>query len=476
MTGTNERFIPRRRGYLTVLRGMLVLSVVMLLWGCSGSEASHRRGHTEPGWPDTLRVATLYSPTSYFIYRGEKMGYDYDLLEELVNDKGMTLDLRIANTLAQAVAMLDSGTVDLIAYEVPITSQYRGRVIPAGTENITTQVLVQPADPDDGELITDVTELVGREVYVEADSKYQTRLEHLNRELGGGIIIHPVSRDTLITEDLIRMVSNGEAPLTVVDSDIAALNKGYYGHLDTGLELSFAQRSAWGVSPEMPWLADSIDSWMSHGRPLENQARLLKRYFEQSRGNIVPDDAAFPGGRISKYDDLFRKYAAEIGWDWRLLAAQSYTESRFKPNATSWAGARGLMQIMPSTGRAYGLYGSRMYDPEASIATAVKILGDLDKRLESRIPDRDERIKFVLASYNAGAGHVYDAVSLAKKYGMKADRWDNNVEKAILMKMNPKYYRDPVVKYGYSRGRETYDYVRRIFDYYDRAVAAGVPS
>lgn len=449
--------------------------MAVLLGSCGHTDSStaEHQSMTGHGWPDTLRVATLYSPTSYFMYRGKTMGYDYELLEELVDDKHMTLDLRVASSLSQAVAMLDSGIVDLIAYEVPVTAEYKGKVIPTGTENITTQVLVQPSS---GDRITDVTQLPGREVFVEADSKYQARLENLNRELGGGIIIRPVSRDTIITEDLIAMVADGTAPLTVVDSDIAALNSSYYGDLDVGLELSFGQRSAWGVSPRTPWLADSIDSWMSHGRPLENQAMLLKRYFEVSKGNFVTDDPAFVGGRISKYDELFKKYAATIGWDWRLLAAQSYTESKFKPNARSWAGARGLMQIMPGTGRSYGLYGNRMYDPEASIATAVKILGDLDKRLAERVPDPEERIKFVLAAYNAGPGHIYDAVSLADKYGLKPDRWDNNVEKAILMKMNPRYYRDPVVKYGYSRGRETYDYVQRIYDFYDRAVTAGVAA
>lgn len=446
----------------------LILACVAAGEGCSSPANGDKQTDTaDHRLPDTLRVVTLYSPTSYFIYRGQPMGYDYDLVERLAADKGMVLKLEVASSLNAAVEMLDSGKVDLIAYDVPVTAEYRNKVIPAGPEIITNQVLVQPAGGDS--LIRDVTDLVGRTVYVAEGSKYHSRLINLNEELGGGITIRPVDRDTLITEDLIGMVNRGEIPLTIVDSDIAALNKGYYPDLDISLPVSLDQRAAWGVAPDHQWLADSIDAWATETRPRQEQAMLLKRYFEQSKTEYDALAANFAGGRISPYDDLFKKYAAEIGWDWRLLAAQAHTESRFKPNATSWAGARGLMQIMPATARDYGVSAKQLYDPETSVRTAARFIADLDKWLKSRIPDDKERQKFILAAYNAGVAHVYDAIALAKKYKMNPGIWSGNVEKAILMKMNPRYYRDPVVRYGYSRGRETYDYVRRIYDFYDRA-------
>lgn len=447
---------------------LMITAFVGASEGCSPTGSSREGADTVAHrLPDTLRVATLYSPTGYFIYRGQPMGYDYDLVERLAADKGMALKLEVAPSLSAAIDMLDSGKVDLIAYDVPVTAEYRDRVIPAGPEVITNQVLVQPLKADT--LITDVTQLVGRTVYVEQDSKYHARLTNLNEELGGGIDIRPVDRDTLITEDLIGMVDRGEIPLTIVDSDIAAMNKGYYPDLDISLPLSFDQRAAWGVAPANRWLADSINAWAAETRPRQEQALLLKRYFEQSKNEYDPLGNNFAGGRISPYDHLFRKYAGEIGWDWRLLAAQAHTESRFKPKATSWAGARGLMQIMPATARDYGVGAKQLYDPETSIKTAVRYLADLDKWLAGRIPDDTERQKFILAAYNAGVAHVYDAIALADKYKMNPNQWNGNVEKAILMKMNPRYYRDPVVKYGYSRGRETFDYVRRIYAFYDQA-------
>ncbi len=448
---------------ISVLTATAAIAAAAVLSSCAHSAHSgddHRM-------PDTLKVATLYSPTSYFIYRGQPMGYDYTLVDSLAKQKGMALDLKVVKNLSEAVAMLDSGKIDLIAYDVPITEHYRKYTIPCGPENFTEQVLVQPKIQGKP-AITDVTGLIGREVYVEKDSKYLRRLQNLNDELGGGIEIHTVDQDSLITEDLISMVNDGKIPMTVVDSDIARLNRTYYPGLDIDLPVSLAQRASWAVAPDKKWLADSIDTWFAQASPQETNHELLKQLFEQSKYNpTVSFD--FSKGYISQYDNLFKKYAPGIGWDWRLMAAQAYQESRFRPNARSWAGARGLMQIMPATARGYRTSVSQLNNPETSVKVASKLLDDIDRYLLKYVPNDKERLKFVIAAYNVGIAHVYDAIALARKYGLDPQVWDDNVSKAILMKMNPKYYNDPVVKYGYCRGTETVDYVEKITDFYEHA-------
>ncbi len=419
--------------------------------------------------PDTLRVATLYSPTSFFIYREQRMGYDYDLVSRLCADKGMVLKLDVATSLAGAVEMLDSGTVDLIAYEVPVTALYREHVLPCGVESITRQVLVQPKAKKGEELITDVTQLVGRDVYVEKDSKYHQRMLHLNDELGGGIRIHPIDCDTLITEDLIAMVSDGEIPLTVVDSDIARINKTYYNDLDITLDISFEQRAAWGVSPEKPWLADSISAWTHQTKPRTEQAALLKRYFEMSKRSPSIYTFDFSRGRISPFDHLFKRYAKTIGWDWRLFAAQGFAESRFDSTQVSWAGARGIMQIMPATARAYGLTAETISHNEPSISTAAKIISTLDRTFKRKVEEPEERKKFIIAAYNSGPAHILDAIALAEKYGYDTQRWDGQVAQALLLKSKPEYYNDPVCKYGYFSGRQTIRYVQEVYSFYERS-------
>lgn len=452
-----------------------IISLVVAACGSSGNNTQSDAASSDTSivthtLPDTLRVGTLYSPTSYFIYRETKMGYDYDLVSRFAEDKNIAVDLVIANNLSQAVALLDSGKIDLLAYEVPITAEYLDHVIPCGVENITNQVLVQPRS--DSVRITDVTMLIGRDVYVEKDSKYYARMMNLNNELGGGINIRTVERDTLITEDLIAMVSNGEIPLTVVDSDIARINKTYYPKLDITLKVSFPQRSAWGVAPSNKWLADSINNWADGESPRQQRAKLLKRYYELSKrqegSNIYILD--FKNGRMSPFDHLFKQHAKELGWDWRLLSSVAYAESRYDSTQVSWAGARGIMQLMPATARAFGLTAENMTHNEANIKAAVKVFQSLNRTFSSRVKDPQERTKFLLAAYNSGPAHIIDAIAIAKKIGKRPDVWDGNVAEALMLKSNPEYYNDPTVcKYGYFRGRQTYEYVRVVTACYEKA-------
>jgi membrane-bound lytic murein transglycosylase F len=446
------------------------LCAVAIPLACGGSGADNQEADAHR-LPDTLRVGTLYSPTSYFIYREETMGYDYDLVSRLAQDKGMVLKLEVAPSLQRVVEMLDSGLIDLIAYEVPVTGEYKPKVVACGIESITHQVLVQPRRSEEGR-ISDVTQLVGRKVYVEKDSKYHHRMTNLNEELGGGIEVVPIDRDTLITEDLIDMVSRKEIPLTVVDSDIARLNKTYYRDLDITLQVSFGQRAAWGVAPGNEWLADSINEWMQGEQHRKTRDALLKRYFEMSKNDGeegVRFSIDLSRGVISPFDHLFRKYAAHIGWDWRLIAAQGYCESRFDSTQVSWAGARGIMQLMPRVARAYGLTDDNMTDNEANIEAAAKIIASHERALASKIPDTEERRKFVVAAYNSGLAHILDAIAIAQKYGLDPQKWEGQVESALLMKSNPDIYNDPVCKYGYFRGRQTCDYVRRVYEFYNSA-------
>ncbi|MCH5346462.1 MAG: transglycosylase SLT domain-containing protein [Muribaculaceae bacterium] len=466
-----------RRG-LSAL-GVVVLLMATMLAGCRHKASDLIRQidtvkvvEVHFDMPDTLRVGTLYSPTSYFIYREVEMGYDYDMISNFAADKGVPLKLEIATSLASAIEMLDSGKIDMIAYEVPITAEYKDGLVYCGAERITSQVLVQPKSKD-GSRIDDVTELIGRDVYVEKDSKYQHRLVNLNDELGGGIKIHAVDRDTLITEDLIQMVSDGTIPLTVVDSDVAALNKTYYNDLDITLEVSFPQRASWAVAPSISWLADTINAWSRMELPSKARAQSLKRYFELSKNSVDQPSSSYsftiPKGHLSPFDHLFKRHAKLINWDWRLLAAQGYVESKFDSTVVSWAGARGIMQIMPKTARAFGLSGDLIVNNDANIATAAKIIRDLDKTFRNRVPDHNERLKFIIAAYNSGPAHILDAIALAEKHGLNPRVWDDNVAQALLMKSKPEYYNDPVCRYGYFRGRQTFEYVNKVFSYYNTA-------
>jgi membrane-bound lytic murein transglycosylase F len=166
---------------------------------------------------------------------------------------------------------------------------------------------------------------------------------------------------------------------------------------------------------------------------------------------------------ISPYDDLIQTHAENIDWDWRLVASLIYQESRFDPNNSSWANAKGLMQLMPETAEELGV--KDRSDPVQSIKGGTKYLNQIWKSFEN-ITDSIQRTKFTMASYNCGLYHVKDAQKLATDRGLDALVWDDNVEDMILALSHPKNYNDPIIKYGYVRGEEPYNYVNQIFERY----------
>ncbi len=421
--------------------------------------------------PDTLHAATLYGPTSYFNYRGQQMGFDYENLKRFADDEGMVLDLKVASSLQSLLRMVSEGEADLAAYPVPSIEEYNKIVKHCGHKEVTWQVLVQPAGKN---RISDVTELVGKTVYVEQDSKYHYRLNNLNKELGGGIDIVPISRDSLITEDLIEMVDHGEIPLTVVDSDIAELNKSYYPRLDIDMKISLDQYASWAVRNDCDSLAARLDRWEKRRDNSETLRAIYKKYFEISKNSAPYEDPALAfglkirkGGSISPYDNLFKRHSSVAGYDWRLLAAIGFNESRFDNNVESWAGARGIMQLMPSTAKAVGIKPESISNPDANILGAARLLKKLDAALAPKVPDPEERMRFVIASYNCGLGHIFDAIELASKHGLNPEVWLGNVSEAALMKSRPLYYNDPVVRNGYFRGRETTEFVERVMSVFE---------
>lgn len=413
---------------------------------------------------DTLTVLTLNSSTSYFLYRDLPMGYHYDMVEDFCEKHNLMLEIKMVKNSAELVPALLAGEGDMIGTDVPTDMFLQDSVIYCGLMQITHQVLVQRNEKNDT-LITDVTQLIGKDVYVKNLTKYHQRLINLNQEVGGGIILKDVEQDTVVVEDLIRNVSEGTIKYTVADEYIAKLNHTYFKNIHVNLPLSFDQRISWAVRYDHPVLADSLNAWFEEANENPTYYRITKRYFEETkgytRGNNSSHSLFLGNGKISPFDEHFKKYGKEYGVDWRLLASIAFQESTFNTDARSWAGAAGLMGLMPSTARGLGIRGDSIYDPEMSIKAGTVYLHTLMRSFES-VPDKTERIKMALASYNGGIGHVFDARALAEKYGADKNVWEGNVEQYLELKRVEKYYRDPVCRSGYFRGDETLRYVPQV--------------
>ncbi len=424
---------------------------------------------------DTLIAITGFNAYSYFIYRGQPMGYEYELLNLYAKHLGVYLKIKVLRDIDQMFTTLLEGKGDLIAYNLTVTSKRRSIVAFTEQLNTTRQVLVQrrpfgwekmTLDKIKKHLINSPIDLVGKEVWAPQGSAYIARLKHLSEEIGGDIFIKIAPPGTT-TEDLIRQVSEGKIDFAVADENIAQLNQAYYRNIDYSVPLSLPQQIAWAVRKTSVDLLRDLNNWISAEKRKIEYYVIYDRYYKNRlafRRRLRSDFFSHTGGKISKYDDEIKKYSKMLGWDWRILAALIYRESQFNPKAKSWAGARGLMQLMPVVAKEYGV--KNLSDPIQNMKAGIKYLKWLDKYWTKYIKDKNERIKFVLASYNIGYGHIQDARRLAKKYGADPNKWENNVEVFLLKKSNPKFYNDKAVRNGFASGKETVNYVKDIMNFY----------
>ena len=422
----------------------------------------------------SLIALTDNNSTNYFIYRGEPMGFHYEILKVFTDHLGVDLEITTENDPEKALEMLMTGKADVLA--IGLSENSAGSKKLKLTEPIyeTPQVLIQrkpeewrsmPYDTLENKLIRKLPDLGRKVVYVQEGSSHASWLRALSKEIGKRIKVREVPYDP---EKLIRLVAEGEVDLAVCDKNVAMVNSTYYPDIDVGTQVNSPQELAWGVRKNHSWdLIHELNQWISFFRTTKTYALLYDKYFENSRSSTIvkSDYYALSTGKISPYDELIKIYSDSISWDWRLLASLICQESRFEPNVKSWAGAYGLMQVMPETGRNFGI--NITSSPGNNIKAGTLYIEWLQRIFDPRIQDENERYKFILASYNAGPGHILDAMRLAEKNGKDPSVWNGNVADWLLKKSDPQYYNDTVVKNGYFRGTESVAFVDEILRRYE---------
>ena len=421
-----------------------------------------------------LIAVTDYNSTNYFIYRGEPMGFHYELLTAFADHIGVDLEMVTENQLENAFDLLNDGKADLLAIGLTVNTTRRNEILFSDPIYETRQVLVQrkpqhwqslTQDKINKKLIRNQLDLANKTVFVQERSSHSERLHSLAREIGDSIIIVEVPSDA---EKLIQNVEEGLIEYTVCDENIAQVNSTYYPDIDIKTPVSFPQNIAWGMRMEnSDMLARELNHWLAAYKKTGDYALLYAKYFKNTRSSrIVKSDYYAPyTGKISRWDDMIKSASNDINWDWRLVASLIYQESRFNPNVRSWAGAYGLMQVMPGTGKRLGI--DITSSPSNNIRAGTLYISRLQSVFDTKIEDENERMKFILASYNAGPGHVLDAMRLAEKYGMDPQKWDGNVELWLTKKSEPVYYNDPLVKSGYFKGTESINFVSEILDRFE---------
>jgi membrane-bound lytic murein transglycosylase F len=426
---------------------------------------------------DTLVALTDNSSTSFYIYKGDSMGYEYELLNAFAKEIGVELKMIIAKDMSQVFSLLNNSKVDIVAANLTVTKERMNFVDFSEPLMLVPQVLVQrkpegwqnmsPAQLNE-KLIRHTVDLSHKNIHIRKGSPFHARLINLSEEIGEKINITEIEGD-INSEELIGKVASGEIEYTIAAENVAMSNLKYYPNVDIETPVSFPQKIAWAIRKESPELKTALNEWMAKRKESKENLAVFTKYFKAPEKKVGRGAngkfASYKDGVISQYDDLIRTYSKKIDWDWTLLASLIYQESKFSPTARSWAGANGLMQLVPQTAKHYGL-DTVDATAEQSLEAGTSFIVDLDRYWRKHIKDKNERIKFVLASYNAGLGHVIDARKLAEKYGKDPNIWYDNVDFMILQKSNPVVYNDPVVKCGYCRGQEPYNYVREILERY----------
>jgi membrane-bound lytic murein transglycosylase F len=421
----------------------------------------------------SLIAVTDFNSTNYFIYKGEPMGFHFELLKAFSDNIGIDLEIISENQLDKAFEMLNTGKADLMAIGLTVNSSRKNSIQFTEAIGETRQVLIQKkprnwrsltSDAVDRKLIRNQLDLAKKTIYVQAGSSHVERLASLASELGDSIIVVEVPYDS---EKLIKNVAEGLIDYTVCDENIALVNATYYRDIDVATPVSFPQNIAWGVRKEhSELLLKELNRWITSYKKTGSYALLYAKYFRNTRSSTIvsSDYYALNTGKVSRYDDMIRKYSGRIDWDWRLLASLICQESHFDPDVESGAGAFGLMQIMPHTGDNFGI--DITSSPESNMKAGIEYINWLHTIFDPKIPNERERLNFILAAYNAGPGHVLDAMKLAEKNGMDPQKWEGNVAVWLLKKAEPKYYNDSVVKSGYFRGTESVAFVSEIIDRY----------
>lgn len=402
-----------------------------------------------------LRMLTVNAPTTYFLWRGELLGFEYEMVRAFAARHGLDLEVVVAADIAELLDWLEAGRGDLVAAGLTRTPERVARGL-----GFTTRYLeIEETFVTAGAPVATLADLAGRTVTVHPASSYARTLAEL-AEADDAPAFTVAFRDSA-TQIILDAVAAGEVDVTLADSHRAELAATFHDNLALGLAMQ-PNGLSWAVRAESAELLAHLDEHIRAGYRGYDFNVLRNKYFRNKRRMTQQREHRVTGDALSPYDDLVKPAADAAGFDWRLVVAQMYQESGFDPNRTSFAGAEGLLQVLPRTALEVGADPARLHEPQVGIGAGVRYLAWTRERFPN-LPV-GEQIKFALAAYNAGAGHVRDGRRLARRLGLDGSIWFGNVEQAMLKLAEPAYAREAV--HGYVRGSEVVNYVRDIHGRY----------
>ncbi|MBK9356197.1 MAG: transporter substrate-binding domain-containing protein [Bacteroidales bacterium] len=470
----------RRRIIYNTLSLFILMFIMLVPESCSVSSGQHFLSTDQTGGvlKDIIRRGKLVAltddnPFNYFEMEGEPRGYHYEMLKKFANSLGVELEVIVEPDYHKALQYLQQRRVDIVAMEMPVVNDHRFAVDHTRPLFLSKQVLIQ-RKPDnwrrmrdmkkvDAQLVRDLKQLEGKTITLSGLARRQYYLSDLQHATGNSVLINTDSGRNV--GKLIESVATGESDYTIAFENTANAYSLIYNDLDVKTIVSPEIGVSWVVRKGSVNLREAANQWIEANQNSREFKYQYTRHFENPRYVYLALGMPIKHKTISDYDDVIRQMSANIGWDWRLLSALIYRESKFRTDVRSRVGAFGLMQLMPATARRFGAHEGST--PQEQIEAGVRLIKYLDNQFKGLVPDPEERKKFVLAAYNIGLAHVLDAYKLAEKHDKNPMVWADNVEYCLLSKSQPEFYNDPVVKHGRVSGKETQRFVTDVLEKYD---------
>lgn len=405
-----------------------------------------------------IRFAMRNNMASYFIWHGELHGFNYEMARHFADQHDLRYQILVAPDNEALLKYVIEGKADVaLGFLTPTDERKAMGIAFSRPYHYASEVVVARADDNS---IKEIDDLNNRKIYTRPSSAYWTTVTALKAKIPD-LELLPVA-ETVETEELIAGVADDTYDLTVADNHILDLELTWRDDVQSVMALGKPKAQSWAVNGENRQLLKVVNAYIrkqyrglyyniTYKKYFKNQHRILK-----AREGY---EAVKQKGRLSPYDNLVKEQAQQYGFDWRLLVSQMFQESRFDPKASSWAGASGLFQVMPKTAKELGI--DNLEKPKNGIRAGVAYMNWVRDRARYMKPkDEENLVWFTLASYNAGAGHVKDAIRLARRKGWRSDVWFGHVERAMLLLSKPEYAAK--ARYGYVRGHEPVEYLRQI--------------
>ena len=444
---------------------------ILFLWLCGLLAVGCKSAEELDAWSRVcqykqLHIGVILNPIEYYVSQGKTSGFSYEVGQLLADSMGLEAVFHIYYTYEDAYLGLLDGTIELLAAADNPQPEWEGLFSFTTPLCYSDLVMVsrkadkrrKKAENDSEDTLNAPSLVVSLPaVFMDEAAMYLWR-----NSSGGQVTVKYV---TAASDQLLQTVEDGRYRMTITYGRYWRACAYLFPHLEQSETLQDNIPLCWVLKRGCDSLLLHCNATLEKLKAQPLLGQLLKKYTHPAsaeRVRLAGLQSVSPYGAISKYDGHLQAYASKYQIDWFLLAALIYQESRFKMDVVGKGNTYGLMQFTPGTASKYGVYASA--SPAQQIEAGCRYLHALKKILEKEgVTDSAEQVPMMVAAYNAGSGHLTDAIAVARAEGWDASVWKDNVEQALLCLDKHAYYHKNYVKNGRDRaGRRTAHYVQSV--------------